>query len=598
MRKILSFFNKSKEQNTQTQTNKVINGKEQVSIDNAIDELSKGYKLLSNEDIGIQHYKEIEKIYNNNTTVLNMENERTGYPICDIFIFCIFHHTNKEKLRDAEFLDSLVKFLNDKKINNSMNRNEIIDFAYSNFLYLRNVRWRWFDEWRNIKLSIFENIVFTSADKGFYVTYTPNPENNIYEYKLSNTDDKLFNTIQYAGSTYQLNKNQTKKFVEYFDEINSRAEEKNKKVEELNRRAEELRIQEVNLQIAIENNVRNEMKKDYDLLISKVNSTSNEIKKLVYNFISHIPAELFISTKNYRLLEYIILRDSYLEEYVGNSHEERRRIIIEIGNAQSDLYNIILRFKEDKFDKLEKIIATKHDLEEHFSIAFMWLTLKEQLVDFFGGLWERDYGTYFSNEVIEFNDYVSKYFEIIEIDKRDESNIAMFTYFLMKRGALFKDVKNDFPDYYILIKQKVDEMSETIELRQFEQTLLNESENNSLTISDIDLLSGIEFEVIIANLFKGMGYATIQTKASGDQGIDLIVEKDGRKYGVQTKCYSNKVSNSAIQETVAGLAFYNCDKGIVVTNNYFTQSAIELARKNGVILWDRDTLKERLKSIK
>ena len=500
--------------------------------------------------------------------------------------FLFFSHVNRNNLREEQFLVSLVEFLNDKKINNFTNGKEIIDFAHSNFLYLQDVRWRWFDEWRNIKLSIFENIIFTSADKGFYVTYTPNPENNIYEFKVSNNNDKI-NTIDYAGSTYQLNKNQTKRFVEYFDEINSRAEDKNREVEELNRRAEELRIQELNLQAAIENNARNVMKQDYNLLISKVNNVSNEIKKIVYNFISHAPRELFLSTTNYRLLEFIILRDSYLKEYVSNSNEESRRIY-GIVSAQSDLYNIILKFKEDKFDKLEKIIATKQDLEDRFSKAFLWLTLNDQLVDFFGSLWGRNYGTYFQSEVIEFQDYISNYFGVIEIDKSDDSNIAIFTYFLMKRGVLLKDDTNNFPDYYILVKQKVEDMRETIELRQFEQTLLNESEpHKSLTISDIDLLSGLDFEVIIADLFKSMGFATQQTKASGDQGIDLLVEKDGRKYGVQTKCYSNKVSNAAIQETVAGLAFYNCDKGIVVTNNYFTQSAIDLARKNNVILWDK-----------
>lgn len=36
------------------------------------------------------------------------------------------------------------------------------------------------------------------------------------------------------------------------------------------------------------------------------------------------------------------------------------------------------------------------------------------------------------------------------------------------------------------------------------------------------------------------------------------------------------------------------DKGIVVTNNYFTASATELAKSNNVILWDRDMLKRKM----
>ena len=74
----------------------------------------------------------------------------------------------------------------------------------------------------------------------------------------------------------------------------------------------------------------------------------------------------------------------------------------------------------------------------------------------------------------------------------------------------------------------------------------------------------------------------------------MIVEKRGKKIGIQAKCYSNPVGNSAIQEAVAGKGFYHCDKVVVVTNNYFTSSAIKLAQSNDVVLWSRDILKEKI----
>ena len=114
------------------------------------------------------------------------------------------------------------------------------------------------------------------------------------------------------------------------------------------------------------------------------------------------------------------------------------------------------------------------------------------------------------------------------------------------------------------------------------------------TIDDIDLMDGVEFEKLIAKLFRKMGYDAEVTKTSGDQGIDVIATKNGFKYGIQAKCYSSQVSNSAIQEAVAGKAFYSLNKVIVVTNNYFTKSAIKLAEANNVILWDRTILKEKL----
>ena len=109
------------------------------------------------------------------------------------------------------------------------------------------------------------------------------------------------------------------------------------------------------------------------------------------------------------------------------------------------------------------------------------------------------------------------------------------------------------------------------------------------------MMSGKEFEEFICKMFKSMGYISEVTKQSGDQGLDVIAEKNGVKIGIQAKCYSNTVGNSAIQEAVAGKNYYGCQKVIVVTNNNFTAAAIELAECNDVILWNREILKEKIK---
>ena len=117
------------------------------------------------------------------------------------------------------------------------------------------------------------------------------------------------------------------------------------------------------------------------------------------------------------------------------------------------------------------------------------------------------------------------------------------------------------------------------------------------TINDVDLMTGTEFEEFVCLLFKKIGYSSQVTKQSGDQGIDVIAIRNGNKIGIQAKCYSNTVGNSAVQEAVAGKSFYNCDKVIVISNNYFTPAAIELAQSNGVVLWNRDMLKEKIKEL-
>ena len=91
-----------------------------------------------------------------------------------------------------------------------------------------------------------------------------------------------------------------------------------------------------------------------------------------------------------------------------------------------------------------------------------------------------------------------------------------------------------------------------------------------------------------------MGYTTRQTKISGDQGVDIIATQGSRIVAIQTKCQKAKVSNAAVQEVVAGKVMYNATECMVVTNSFFTQSAIDLAQENKVELWDRYELIKRI----
>lgn len=145
----------------------------------------------------------------------------------------------------------------------------------------------------------------------------------------------------------------------------------------------------------------------------------------------------------------------------------------------------------------------------------------------------------------------------------------------------------------ILMKIKVN-----VKQKDFIDNLINFDENApKITISDIDIMSGIEFENCIANMFKRMGYETLTTKTSGDQGIDVIAKTLNNKIAIQVKCYSGMVSNSAIQEAIAGMKYYDANMCMVVTNSFFTKSAKDLAKVNNVELWDRTILIEKLKEI-
>lgn len=114
----------------------------------------------------------------------------------------------------------------------------------------------------------------------------------------------------------------------------------------------------------------------------------------------------------------------------------------------------------------------------------------------------------------------------------------------------------------------------------------------------VDCMSGIEFERWCSKLLSISGFDNIQlTPASNDQGVDLLAEFKGVKYAVQCKCYSSDLGNKPVQEVNAGKVIYNCHVGAVATNRHFTAGAKAAAQATGILLWDRDTLADMLKSL-
>jgi restriction system protein len=104
----------------------------------------------------------------------------------------------------------------------------------------------------------------------------------------------------------------------------------------------------------------------------------------------------------------------------------------------------------------------------------------------------------------------------------------------------------------------------------------------------IDEMEGHDFEYYCADVLKDMGFLDVQvTRGSGDFGADILAEKDGVTYAVQCKCYDKPIGVKAIQEVYAGRDYYDRMVGVVMTNQYFTQPAVELAQKLNIMLWDR-----------
>jgi hypothetical protein len=101
-------------------------------------------------------------------------------------------------------------------------------------------------------------------------------------------------------------------------------------------------------------------------------------------------------------------------------------------------------------------------------------------------------------------------------------------------------------------------------------------------------LDGIEFEYWCASKLEDQGWSATVSKASGDQGVDIIAVRENITVAVQCKRYSKPVGNKAVREVLAGQQFYRADQACVISTAGFTSSAIELANATSIVLIEAD----------
>jgi len=134
------------------------------------------------------------------------------------------------------------------------------------------------------------------------------------------------------------------------------------------------------------------------------------------------------------------------------------------------------------------------------------------------------------------------------------------------------------------------------EANKFKEKLSRET-GKKITVKEIESMNWFEFEELLGRIYREAWYKIRVTKKTGDQWADLIIEKDWISTAIQAKRYSGSVGNSAVQEVVAAMKFYDCDKAMVITTADFTRSAIELAKRNKVELINKKWLDRLFDSI-
>src|SRR3989304_3699985 len=112
----------------------------------------------------------------------------------------------------------------------------------------------------------------------------------------------------------------------------------------------------------------------------------------------------------------------------------------------------------------------------------------------------------------------------------------------------------------------------------------------ALEILNIDSISRTEFENYVIRLLTHRGFKVETTGEKIALGVALIAKKNEHKYAVQIERQTGPVPRLAVSDVDREKHRYGCDKVMIITNSYFSEDAIELARSTGCELIDRDTL--------
>jgi hypothetical protein len=90
-------------------------------------------------------------------------------------------------------------------------------------------------------------------------------------------------------------------------------------------------------------------------------------------------------------------------------------------------------------------------------------------------------------------------------------------------------------------------------------------------------LRGVEFEKALANLYRSLRYSVQETKRSHDEGIDLFLQKDGKRIIVQCKGHEKPIGRGVINALYGVLMHDGSDSAVLACPAGFTNGVREFA---------------------
>jgi hypothetical protein len=99
-------------------------------------------------------------------------------------------------------------------------------------------------------------------------------------------------------------------------------------------------------------------------------------------------------------------------------------------------------------------------------------------------------------------------------------------------------------------------------------------------------MSGHGFEQAVANLFRNIGFTADVSNQGGDGGVDIILQKEGRRIAVQCKRYKSSVGPHVIRDLWGTMNYLGFDEGCIVTTTGFTKGVSDFAKDKNIFLID------------
>ena len=204
-------------------------------------------------------------------------------------------------------------------------------------------------------------------------------------------------------------------------------------------------------------------------------------------------------------------------------------------------------------------------------------------------------------------DMMEPFYYVIDFNKnKKELFVVEITDFALKYNlnicdSIIEEIANHCSDSEQLKLKLISIRNQAFEsnTREITSEFLHGDSSTITEFEEINNLSGREFELFAGKLLQDLGYTNVTvTQSSCDFGADVIAEKDDVRFAIQCKRYSAPVGVSAVQEVLASKSLHDCHVACILTNNTFTPAAEELAKKNLVILWGCNKLKEFIERTK